>query len=193
MLSSTYFYRYEKLLNQIYIEPKNKEIVGTFLTVAMKKRNKQMQIRGNKKSNRRRKKWDQGTFWICCKSKDEKRMAPRKSALALLKSNFFLYLPRVEKLQNFGFSQFFQGNDFRDCYLIEYLAGIYFREFDQNPQKLVPLRYIFQFFCEMDYQWPAMLLKRMWSRKINVSFPFEKNVCHLFMYSRKMSPLGLRN
>ena len=49
-------------------------------------------------------------------------------------------------------AQFFQGNDFRDCYLIEYLAGIYFREFDQNPQKLVPLRYIFQFFCEMDYQ-----------------------------------------
>ena len=37
MLPSTYFSRYEKLLNQLYIEAKNKEIVGTFLTIANEK------------------------------------------------------------------------------------------------------------------------------------------------------------
>ena len=87
MLPSTYFSRYEKLLNQLYIEAKNKEIVGTFLTIANEK-GKQADAnprQQKKKNNRRRNKWDQGTFGICCKTEDEKRMAPRKSALALLK------------------------------------------------------------------------------------------------------------
>ena len=40
---------YEKLLNELYVEPKNEEIVETFLSVADEEGNKQRQICGNKK------------------------------------------------------------------------------------------------------------------------------------------------
>ena len=46
--------QYEKLLNELYIELQNEEIVGTFLSEENGKR--KQQNRGSKKSNRRKKK-----------------------------------------------------------------------------------------------------------------------------------------
>ena len=71
--------RYEKLLNKLFIEPKNEEITWIFLSVPNEEgKQAEAKSRQQKKSNRRRKKWDQETFGICCKTQDQNRVAPRK-------------------------------------------------------------------------------------------------------------------
>ena len=85
---------HEKLLRELHIEPKKEETVGIFLSVAIEEgKDEKRQKCSSKKSNRRRKKWDQGTFVICCKTQNQKRMAPRKllyliSLYNLLSENF---------------------------------------------------------------------------------------------------------
>ena len=67
--------QYEKLLNELYIEPKNKEIVWTFLSVANEER-KEAEAKSREQKKQEKKKE------VKSKSKDEtedqKRMAPKK-------------------------------------------------------------------------------------------------------------------
>ena len=108
MLPSTYFSRYEKLLNQLYIEPKSKEIVGTFLTIANEKgKQADANPRQQKKTTGEETSEIKGHSGYVAKPKMRKGWRQENQLLPCL--NFFLCLPRVEKLQNFGFSKFFHG------------------------------------------------------------------------------------
>ena len=70
--------RYRKLLRELHIEPKNEEMVGTFLSVATEEGKETVAKSTAEKSNMRRKKWDQETFRICSNTQDQKRIAQRK-------------------------------------------------------------------------------------------------------------------
>ena len=67
--------QYEKLLNELFIEPKNKEIFWTFLSVANKE-GKQPEVKSREQKKQEKKKE------VKSRSKDEtedqKRMAPKK-------------------------------------------------------------------------------------------------------------------
>ena len=67
---------YEKLLNKLFIEPKNEEIAWIFLSVPNEEGKQAEAI--SRQQNKRRKKPDQETIGICCKIQDQKRVAPRK-------------------------------------------------------------------------------------------------------------------
>ena len=58
----------KKMLNEFYIEPKNEEIVWTFLLVG----NEEGKQAETKKQQRIKKKRDQGTFGICYQTQDQK-------------------------------------------------------------------------------------------------------------------------
>lgn len=98
-----------KLLKEIYVETKNEEIAGTFSEGKLRQHKT---ATGEEKSNinehtvyvaepKIKKRWQRENFcyWL--------PYIFRRSALSLSKSNFFLYFPRIKKLQNFGFSRFF--------------------------------------------------------------------------------------
>ena len=130
--------RYEKLLNELYIKPENEEIVGTFFSVA----NEEEKIEAAKKQQEKKseikrhlgyvtkpkikKGWNQENYctwlaYIC-----------RSSAITLFKSNFsFCVFQGWKNCKILAFRDFFAGNNFRDCRLKEYFAGIWFCEFDQ--------------------------------------------------------------
>ena len=56
----------------------------------------------------------------------------RRSAITLFKSNFsFCVFQGWKNYKILAFRDFFAGNNFRDCRLQEYFAGIWFCEFDQ--------------------------------------------------------------
>ena len=129
MLPSTYFSRYEKLLNQLYIEAKNKEIVGTFLTIANEKGK---QADANPRQQKKKKTTGEETSEIkghsgyVAKPKMKKGWRQENQLLPCLNKISFCVFQGWKNCKILTFRDFFMGNNFRDCYLIEYLAGIYF-------------------------------------------------------------------
>ena len=76
--------RYEKVPNELYIEPKNKEIVWTFFLVGNEDGKRAEAKSRQQKSNRRKKKRDQGTFGVCYQTQDQKRLTKKTTVLSCL-------------------------------------------------------------------------------------------------------------
>ena len=70
--------RYEKLLRELYIEPKNKKIVGTFLSVPDKEAKQAETKSRQQKEQQKKKEMRSRDIRVCCKTQEQKRMAPRK-------------------------------------------------------------------------------------------------------------------
>ena len=136
MLSNTYFEldmksgQTNSILNQ-----RTKKLLGLSFHWRMKKRNKPKQNCGSKKSNRRRKKWDQEHSGYVAKPKIKKGWRQenyctwvayifRRLVLTLFKPNFFLCFQGWKNREILAFRDFFAGNNFRYCHLTEYFAGI---------------------------------------------------------------------
>ena len=127
MLPSTYFSRYEKLLNQLYIEPKSKEIVGTFLTIANEKgKQADANPRQQKKTTGEETSEIKGHSGYVAKPKMRKGWRQENQLLPCLNKISFCVFQGWKNCKILAFRNSFMGNNFRDCYLIEYLAGIYF-------------------------------------------------------------------
>ena len=69
---------------ELYIEPKNKEIVWTFLLVGNEDGKRAEAKSRQQKSNRIKKKWDQGTFGVCYQTQDQKRLTKKITVLSCL-------------------------------------------------------------------------------------------------------------
>ena len=93
----------------------------------MKKGNKQMQIRGNKKTTTGEETSEiKGHSRYVAKPKMKKGWRQENQLLPCLNKISFCVFQGWKNCKILAFRNSFMGNNFRDCYLIEYLAGIYF-------------------------------------------------------------------
>ena len=99
--------QYKKVLSELYVEPKNEEIVWTFHIVGNeegKQAEAKLQQQKSNREERRSEIW--GIFSNPRPKKDDQEnyctwlaYLFRRSAISLFKSNLILCLPRVEKSQ----------------------------------------------------------------------------------------------